>query len=98
MKAHERQVSHHQAGSMADAAEIAHTAPGDAGSPAERFQEAAEFASTEIRAALNMTRRAADNRLSWAMDLRERLPHVWEMLDQGVLDLGLRSSSEACLI
>lgn len=87
MKAHERQVSHHQAGSMADAVEISYAAPGDAGSPAERVEEAAEFASDEIRAALTMTRRGADNRLTWALDLRERFPRIWTMLDQGVLDL-----------
>lgn len=87
MQAHERHVSHHQACSMADAVEIAYSAPGNAESPAERVQEAAEFASDEIRAALTMTRRAADNRLGWGMDLRERLPRVWGMLDEGLIDL-----------
>ncbi|MEE8405761.1 MAG: DUF222 domain-containing protein [Acidimicrobiia bacterium] len=86
MVAQERQVSHHQAGSMADAVEISYSAPGNAESPAERIEEAAEFTSDEIRAALTMTRRAAESRLSEASDLVERLPRVWEMLDQGLID------------
>jgi hypothetical protein len=86
MKARERLVSHFQAGSMADAVEIAYSAPGNAESPSERIEEAAEFASDEIRAALTLTRRAAESRLSEASDLVERLPRVWEMLDQGLID------------
>ncbi len=87
MQARERQVSHYQAGSMADAVEISYSAPGDAASPSKRIEEAAEFASDEIRAALTLTRRSADLRLSDATDLRERLPKVWTMLDDGSIDL-----------
>jgi len=86
MVAQERQVSHHQAGSMVDAVEISHSAPGNAESPAERIEEAAEFASDEIRAALTLTRRAAESRLSDASELVERLPRIWEMLDRGLID------------
>jgi hypothetical protein len=86
MKARERLVSHFQAGSMADAVELSHCAPGDSDSPAERIEEAAEFASDEIRAALTLTRRAAESRLSDASDVVERLPRIWEMLDQGLID------------
>ena len=87
MKARERLVAHFQAGSLADVVEIAHSAAGDANSPADRIEEAAEFASDEIRAALTMTRRAADARLSLACDIRESLPRSWSLLDQGVIDL-----------
>jgi hypothetical protein len=86
MVAQERQVSHHQAGSMADAVEISYSAPGNAESPAERIEEAAEFASDEIRATLTLTRRAAESRLSDASELVERLPRTWEMLDRGLID------------
>lgn len=87
MQARERQVSHYQAGSMADAVEISYSAPGDGTSPAKRIEEAAEFASDEIRAALTLTRRSADLRLSDAAELRERLAKVWELLDQGLIDM-----------
>lgn len=87
MQAHERLVSHHQAQSMADAVEISYAAPGNARSPAERLEEAFEFASDEIRAALTLTRRAAEGRLSDASELRERLPRVWGMLHEGLIDL-----------
>jgi hypothetical protein len=86
MVAQERQVSHHQAGSMAYAVEISHSAPGNAESPAERIEEAAEYASDEIRAALTLTRRAAESRLSDASELVERLARIWEMLDRGLID------------
>lgn len=86
MVAQERQVSHHQAGSMADAVEISYSAPGNAESPPEQIEEAAEFASDEIRAALTLTRRAAESRLSDASELVERLPRIWEMLDRGLID------------
>jgi hypothetical protein len=86
MVAQEPQVSHHQAGSMAYAVEISHSAPGNAESPAERIEEAAEYASDEIRAALTLTRRAAESRLSDASELVERLARIWEMLDRGLID------------
>lgn len=87
LKAQERQVAHHQARAMADTVEISYTAPGTSESPAGRIEEAAEFASDEIRAALTLTRGAAEKRMCLASDVRERLPLLWEMLDKGLLDL-----------
>lgn len=87
LRARERQVSHVQAESMADMVEISYAAPGDAGSEPERLAEAFEFASDEIRAALGLTRRSAEYRLSFAADLKERLPRVWQMLAYGLIDL-----------
>lgn len=46
-----------------------------------------EFAADEIRAALSWTRRAAEGFLALAHDLVERLPHVWQALQAGVIDL-----------
>lgn len=47
----------------------------------------AEAASAEIRSALHLTRRAADAELSFALDLRQRIPRVLEMLDAGLIDV-----------
>jgi hypothetical protein len=87
LQARERQIAHTQAGYMADAVEISYAAPGDAGSDPMRLQEAFEFASDEIRAALTLTRRAAEYRLDLATDVVERLPRVFELLSQGLIDV-----------
>ncbi|HIE20991.1 MAG TPA: DUF222 domain-containing protein, partial [Acidimicrobiia bacterium] len=87
LKARERMVSHFQAEVMADMVEVAYAAPGDADAPPARLEEAFSFAADEIRAALSLTRRAAESRMSLAFDLIERLPHLEEMLTTGVIDL-----------
>ena len=87
LRARERLVSHTQAAAVADVHEIAHAAPGDAHSDPDRLVEPYEFASDELRPALALTRRAAESRMTTAFDLRERLPGVWKMLDEGVVDL-----------
>jgi hypothetical protein len=46
-----------------------------------------EAAAAEIGAALHLTRRAADSDLALAIDLKERLPEVWETLAAGKIDL-----------
>ena len=46
-----------------------------------------EAAAAEIGAALRLTRRAADSDLGFALDLRDRLPEVWEALASGKIDL-----------
>ncbi|MFQ5522762.1 MAG: DUF222 domain-containing protein [Acidimicrobiia bacterium] len=87
LKARERMVSHYQAETAADMVEIAYAAPGDADTPPARCEEAFEFASDEVRAALTLTRRSAENRMVLAFDLVERLPRVWKMLNTGAIDL-----------
>jgi hypothetical protein len=87
LQARERQIAHSQAGSMADAVEVSYSAPGDADSEAIRLQEAFEFASDEIRAALTLTRRSAEYRLGLASDVVERLPGVFRLLEEGLIDL-----------
>lgn len=83
MRARARQVAHDQAQLYADIAEVSRCAdPGMA-----RSQEELEFAADEIRTALNLTRRAADSELSFALELEERLPRVWESLASGDIDL-----------
>jgi hypothetical protein len=46
-----------------------------------------EIASAEVRAALTLTRRAADVVVSLAYELRVRLPAVWAALDEGRIDI-----------
>jgi hypothetical protein len=87
LRARERLVAHCQAGSAGDIFEIAHAPPGDAASEAHRLSEPSEFAADELRPALNITRSAAESRLSLALDLCERLPKVWDMLSTGLIDL-----------
>jgi hypothetical protein len=74
-------ASHYQAQMFTDMTAIIRALAEDG----EAFEE--ELASAEIRAALNLTRRAADIELSFAMDLHRRLPKVHEMLMDGRIDL-----------
>jgi hypothetical protein len=50
-------------------------------------QWAVEAAAAEVRAALRLTRRAADSELELALDLRRRLPAVWDALAAGSIDV-----------
>jgi len=69
LRARERQLSHLQAGSVGDVFEVAHAVPGSADSAPDRLSEPFEFAADELRPALNITRGAAESRLSLAFDL-----------------------------
>ncbi|MEA1903983.1 MAG: DUF222 domain-containing protein, partial [Actinomycetota bacterium] len=83
MKARNRQVAHDQAELAADMVEVSYRADAEMG----RTEEAFEYASDEIRAALTLTRRAAESELGFATDLWERLPQVWEALNTGKIDV-----------
>jgi hypothetical protein len=48
-----------------------------------------ESAVAEVRAALTLTRRAAESRLALACDVRDRLPAVMSALRQGEIDLAM---------
>ena len=50
------------------------------------YESAADGATYELRAALQLTRRAADVELSFALDLRDRLPQVAGALSSGLID------------
>jgi len=82
-----RMVARWQAELLATITEISYCPPGDANTPVERCDDAVEFAADEIRAALHLTRRAADSDLDLAWRLCERLPRVWEALHGGDIDL-----------
>jgi hypothetical protein len=54
---------------------------------ADDLDLAHDAAAAEIRAALRLTRRTADAELAFAVDLKRRLPGVFELLRTGMIDL-----------
>ena len=82
LKAHQRMASHFQARVYGDMAAIAEVMAGIDPDPALVF----EGAAAEIRAALCLTRRAADSELDLALDLQHRLPQVMGALAAGLID------------
>jgi hypothetical protein len=80
MKAHARQVAHDQAAYYRSIGDVATAVP-DSPDPLGRSDEWFEYANMEVRAALTLTRRAADSELGFAYDLLERLPSIWAALD-----------------
>ena len=84
LKAHQRLISHYQAQLYAAMAAIT-----DAVGNLEECSDpmwAPEMAAAEIRAALGLTRRAADSELETALVLRGRLPQVQDALAVGDID------------
>jgi hypothetical protein len=74
--------SHYAAERMATITEVVYSPNGDADSGVERSERLAEFAADDVGAALNLTRRTADTELGFALEIRERLPQVWEALSR----------------
>lgn len=87
MKAHARQVSHEQAGYYRSVGGVATATPTGGDDPAERSEEWFEYTNLEVRAALTLTRRAADMEIGNAYDLLERFPPLWEALEAGAIDM-----------
>lgn len=86
MRAHDRMVSHHQAQRYAAMAAIADAYEELEGGSSLSWT-AGDGAATEVRAALHLTRRAADAEMAMASDLRHRLRAVWEAMLGGYLDV-----------
>jgi hypothetical protein len=85
LRADQRMASHYGARSYHDmAAVVDHMAEFEDGG---QMEFAAESAAAEIRAALHLTRRAADVELAFALDLRDRLPRLAGMLETGEIDV-----------
>ncbi|HSJ82563.1 MAG TPA: DUF222 domain-containing protein, partial [Acidimicrobiia bacterium] len=84
MRAWARQLAHVQAELYSSMIGVADAAAARAGGDVEL---ADDLAASEIRAALSLTRRAADAQLDLARSLLERHPRVWEALSQGEIDL-----------
>jgi hypothetical protein len=83
LQARQRMASHYAAETYEAMASVAaaYEDPEDRGS-----SDAAAGAAYELRAALQLTRRAADVELSFALDLRDRLPRVFDGFMTGVID------------
>lgn len=94
MQAWQRQVAHDQAEFFASMIAVT-DAEAQELSPDSPHDLIYEMASAEIRAALTWTRRSADCQLSWASQLVEDYPTVWEALHQGLIDLPKPGSSSA---
>ena len=87
MRAEARMEAHYAAERMATITEVAYSPNGNADSGVERSEGLAEFASDDVGAALNLTRRTADIELGFALELHQRLPLVWEALSRGGIDV-----------
>ncbi len=84
LRAHRRMASHYQAKMYHDIESVsAHLEVVDDGD----VELANQGTVAEVRAALTLTRRAADSEVSFALDLRRRLPPVWTALANGTLDV-----------
>ena len=89
LRAMERQVSHDQAALLKAMASIVDSVVEEYEinlDPPMGLAGAAEAASAEIRAAMHMTRRAADRELEFAMHIQTRLPRVGAAFSAGDLD------------
>ncbi|MGF1618519.1 MAG: DUF222 domain-containing protein [Acidimicrobiia bacterium] len=83
LQAHKRQSAHHEAGAYRGMTAIADYMI-ELGDDLECAEEAAAH---EIRAALRMTRRAAETELGLAQDFRHRFPAIGDALARGDIDV-----------
>ncbi len=84
LRAHRRMASHYEAQAYQDMAAVTDAMVVEYEEP---WESAAESAAAEIRAALHLTRRAADVELAFALNLRDRLPRLAGMLEAGEVDV-----------
>ncbi len=83
LRAHQRMASHYQARMYDDIESVsAHLEIVDGD-----IELANQGTVAEVRAALRLTRRAADSEVAFALDLKRRLPSVWSALAAGELDV-----------
>ncbi len=89
LRTHQRQASHYQAATYRDMTAISDYMLDEIGDddPFDAEADAVEAAAFEIRAALRLTRRAAETELGLAQDLRHRFPAVGEALTRGDIDV-----------
>ncbi len=83
LRARQRMASHYAAQTYEAMASIAAAYEVEEGVD---YEAAAHGAAYELRAALQLTRRAADIELSFALDLRDRLPQVAAAFVAGLID------------
>ena len=85
-RAWNRQVAHDQAELYASMVAVANAEHDELSGHLET-DEINDLAASEIRAALTLTRRAAETHLGWASQLVEDYPQLWEALSEGRIDL-----------
>ncbi len=83
LQAHQRQDNHQRAALFAVVSEVMHRGEADT-SVLEEYP--GEFAADEVRAALVLTRRAAESLCSFAVDVVRRLPAVQAAFAAGLID------------
>ncbi len=83
LRARQRMASHYAAETFEAMASIVDSYQDEEQSG---LADAAEGAAYELRAALHLTRRAADTELAFALDLRDRLPKVFAAFATGMID------------
>jgi hypothetical protein len=86
LRAHQRMASYYHAAIYQDMAAVNTTMLTFDGYP-QPDVEAAEMAAAEIRVALHLTRHAADVEMSFALELHQRLPRLFDMLATGTIDV-----------
>lgn len=84
LRANDRMMSHFGAQRYRDIAAVHRSY---ASADDSTYIEAGAASSAEIRLALKLTRRAADNELAFALSLEHRLPRLFDMLTAGKIDL-----------
>ncbi|MCB1247442.1 MAG: DUF222 domain-containing protein [Acidimicrobiia bacterium] len=87
IRARQRMISHLSAALMADLVSVVSGCAEDDEVARDDHEAAVEFATTEVRTALNLTRTAADRRMEDAVRISERLPEVMHALRSGDIDL-----------
>ncbi len=87
LKARARQVAHDQAELLADIESVSEAIGELINDPDPDDRTVYDTTSTEISAALTLTRRSAEVHVDLAYLLCQRLPTVWEALSDGLIDL-----------
>jgi hypothetical protein len=86
LQANQRMVSYHSARMYTNMAAL-QTSMLTFDGYEQRYEDAAESASAEIRTALHLTARSADIELTFALSLHRRLPQLATMLRSGAIDM-----------
>jgi hypothetical protein len=84
LRAHQRLATHYAAQTYRDMAAITEAVRDELFDVPGETEMAAE---AEIRVALTWTRRLAESELSFALDIQQRLPRVFTLLEGGTLDV-----------
>jgi hypothetical protein len=90
LRAHQRQRSFHDAEYYRAMASVTRDLQDD------HPQHGFDAAAAEIQCALHLTRRATETELSFALELHNRLPQVWEALSDGTIDVRRAKTFSHC--